>query len=161
MYTVNLKKLKDRANYIDLIAGENLRLYRTHCKLSHRAVECETGIGYSLICKYEKEGLKNAHYYVILIGFYRDYCAWNRIGEPEGIREISSLMYETASGLQETASRLKATPSKHKAKSSKHKAKPSKHKKATASKHKAKPSKPKATASKLQESPSKAPRKKL
>lgn len=92
IYIGNLDELSKKARATALIAGENLRLYRMHCELSYRKVESETNISYSQICSYEKHGVRNFNDYVILIGFYRHYCKWKCLDEPEGIRQISSLL---------------------------------------------------------------------
>lgn len=92
IYFGNIDELHTLANSTSIAAGENLHLYRMHCHLSLRTVECETNISYSKICIYEKEGVKNIHVYFVLIKFYRDFCKWKHLGEPEGIKEISSLL---------------------------------------------------------------------
>lgn len=87
-----MDELYTMAYSTSITAGENLHLYRMHCHLSLRTVEYETNISYSQIYIYEKEGVKNFVFYFILIKFYRDFCKWKHLGEPEGIKEISSLL---------------------------------------------------------------------
>ena len=93
LYQGNTDEMREATMEMSVIAGRNLCLLRQHCKLSQREVGNQTGISNSTISNYEKE-IKNLRTYSFLIVFYRDICNHFGIGEPDGIIQISSKLFE-------------------------------------------------------------------
>lgn len=92
MIQIDTESIRKKIEEILVIAGNNLLLFREHCKLSLREVDFECDISYPQVCRYEKS-INNLSTYTYLITCYRTICKEYGIGEPEGIVEISSLLW--------------------------------------------------------------------